>query len=50
MIILAAIYFRYKSQNKKKALLRADPAYRKMENQEFLDLTDGENPDFVYVL
>jgi ACS family allantoate permease-like MFS transporter len=37
-------------QNKKKAKLRAQPGYKKLENQEFLDLTDRENPEFVYTL
>jgi ACS family allantoate permease-like MFS transporter len=30
--------------------LRAAPGYVKVENQEFLDLTDRENPEFVYSL
>jgi ACS family allantoate permease-like MFS transporter len=30
--------------------LRAQPEYVKLENQEWLDLTDRENPEFVYSL
>ena len=36
--------------NKKKAAVRAEPGYMKLENQEWLDLTDKENPEFVYTL
>jgi len=45
---LGAIYAYCKWQNKKKAELRAQSGYVKLENQEFLDLTDRENPEFVY--
>lgn len=44
------VYFWCKSQNKKKAEIRAAPGYQKVEGQEFLDLTDRENPEFVYSL
>lgn len=44
------IYFWCRSQNKKKALIRAQPGYVKIEGQEFYDLTDRENPEFVYSL
>ncbi|KAI4113407.1 MAG: hypothetical protein LQ338_008181 [Usnochroma carphineum] len=37
-------------QNNKKAAFRARPDYLKHENQEWLDLTDRENPEFVYSL
>jgi len=43
-----AWYCRY--QNKKKAALRAADGYVKLENQEWLDLTDRENPEFIYTL
>ncbi|KAL8930433.1 MAG: hypothetical protein Q9208_000617 [Pyrenodesmia sp. 3 TL-2023] len=36
--------------NKKKAAFRARPEYVKLENQEWLDLTDKENPEFIYSL
>lgn len=44
------IWWYARRQNKKKALIRAAPGYVKLENQEFLDLTDRENPEFVYSL
>ncbi|KAI9836886.1 MAG: hypothetical protein M1819_001051 [Sarea resinae] len=47
---LALIYLYYRWQNKKKAAFRAQPHYVKLENQEWLDLTDGENPEFSYRL
>ena len=31
-------------------MVRADPSYIKLQNQEFLDLTDRENAEFVYTL
>ncbi|KAF2770399.1 putative MFS allantoate transporter [Teratosphaeria nubilosa] len=48
--IMAFIYFWCRLQNRRKAGLRAQPGYTRLENQEFLDLTDGENPEFVYTL
>ncbi|KAF2487202.1 putative MFS allantoate transporter [Neohortaea acidophila] len=44
------IYCYCRMQNKKKAAMRAEPGYVKLENQEFLDLTDRENPEFTYTL
>ncbi|KAH7064685.1 membrane transporter [Macrophomina phaseolina] len=44
------IYWYCKQQNKKKAAVRAAPGYVKLENQEWLDLTDKENPEFTYTL
>lgn len=44
------IYWYCRRQNAKKAVLRAEPEYVKLENQEWLDLTDRENPEFVYTL
>lgn len=44
------IYWYCRRQNAKKQALRDAPGYVRLENQEFLDLTDGENPDFVYTL
>ncbi|KAK8125551.1 uncharacterized protein PG998_001310 [Apiospora kogelbergensis] len=35
-------------QNRKKAVTRAAAGYQKLQGQEFLDLTDRENPEFVY--
>jgi len=48
--IMAFIYIWYRMQNAKKERLRSDPHYVKLENQEWLDLTDRENPEFVYTL
>jgi len=48
--ILGFIYLYYRRMNKKKAVLRTAPGYRKLDKQEFLDLTDKENPEFVYTL
>lgn len=37
-------------QNKAKAVVRASPGYTRVDGQEFLDLTDRENPEFIYTL
>ena len=37
---LMFIWWYYRSQNKKKAAFRAQPQYHKLDNQEWLDLTD----------
>ena len=50
MGIMAFIYTYSRWQNSKKAKLRAQPGYIKLENQEWLDLTDRENPEFVYTV
>lgn len=50
IVDLLFIWWYYRNQNRKKAGLRAQPHYRKLENQEWLDLTDRENPEFVYTL
>lgn len=50
LCIMAFIYTYSRWQNSKKAKLRAEPQYVKLENQEWLDLTDRENPEFVYTL
>ncbi|KAL2005382.1 hypothetical protein VTN00DRAFT_2593 [Thermoascus crustaceus] len=44
------IWWWYRRQNAKKARIRASPEYVKLENQEWLDLTDMENHEFVYTL
>ena len=36
--------------NAKNERIRAEPGYRKLDKQEFLDLTDKENHEFVYTL
>ncbi|KAL1311547.1 hypothetical protein AAFC00_001667 [Neodothiora populina] len=52
-VCIADMYFIYwycRLQNKRKQAIRDAPDYVRLENQEFLDLTDRENPDFVYTL
>jgi ACS family allantoate permease-like MFS transporter len=48
--ILAFIHVYCVWQNKKKRNIREAPDYVKLMNQEWLDLTDKENPEFVYTL
>ncbi|GFP51967.1 uncharacterized transporter C417.10 [Trichoderma asperellum] len=50
LVDLVFIWSYYRRQNAKKRLVRADPSYTKIENQEFLDLTDRENAEFSYSL
>lgn len=50
VIDMVFIYWYYKSMNKKNEAIRAAPGYTKLESQEFLDLTDRENPEFIYTL
>ncbi|KAI9725141.1 MAG: hypothetical protein M1828_003483 [Chrysothrix sp. TS-e1954] len=48
LILLGLIWAYCKYQNRQKQKLREQPGYEKLSNQEFLDLTDRENPEFVY--
>jgi ACS family allantoate permease-like MFS transporter len=50
LVDLAFIFWYYRRMNKKNEAIRAEPGYTKLEKQEFLDLTDRENPEFVYTL
>lgn len=50
LLDFAFIYWYCWNQNRRKAAFRARPGYSKLENQEWLDLTDKENPEFVYTL
>jgi len=50
LVDMVFIWWYCKRQNQKKAAFRAQSHYRKLENQEWLDLTDRENPEFVYTL
>ncbi|KAK3942785.1 putative mfs allantoate [Diplogelasinospora grovesii] len=50
LVDILFIYAWCRAQNKKKAEIRASPGYERMEGQEFYDLTDRENPEFVYNL
>jgi ACS family allantoate permease-like MFS transporter len=47
---LVFIHWYYQRQNKRNEAARAEPGYKKLDKQEFLDLTDRENPEFVYTL
>jgi len=47
---LVFIYWLCKHRNGRKARVRAAPGYTKQKNQEWLDLTDKENPEFTYSL
>ncbi|KAL2044096.1 hypothetical protein ABVK25_012472 [Lepraria finkii] len=44
---LLFIWWYCRRQNAKKAAVRAGSGYRRVENQEWLDLTDRENDEFV---
>ncbi|KAL4887356.1 major facilitator superfamily domain-containing protein [Aspergillus karnatakaensis] len=48
--ILLSIWWWYKKENKRKARIVAQSDYVRLPNQEWLDLTDRENHDFVYAL
>ncbi|KAI5860179.1 major facilitator superfamily transporter allantoate [Durotheca rogersii] len=48
--IFIFINFWCRRQNKVKAAIRSLPTYTKADGQEFLDLTDRENPEFIYSL
>lgn len=50
LVIMAFIHYYCVRQNAKKAAIRNAPGYVRLENQEWLDLTDRENPEFVYTL
>ncbi|KAK6597022.1 major facilitator superfamily transporter [Botrytis cinerea] len=47
---VAFISWYYNRMNKKNEAIRAAPGYKKLDKQEFLDLTDKENHEFVYAL
>ena len=47
---LAFIYCYFNFLNRKNEVIKGKPEYRTLENQEFLDLTDRENHEFVFVL
>jgi len=50
LLDLVFIWWYCRSQNRSKTRERAVPSYIKLENQQWLDLTDKENPEFVYIL
>lgn len=47
---LGFIALYYRRMNKRNERIRQEPGYTKLDKQEFLDLTDRENPEFVYTL
>ncbi|KAI0479661.1 major facilitator superfamily transporter allantoate [Xylaria cf. heliscus] len=49
-LIMIFTYFWCRRQNIAKASIRTAPGYSKIEGQEFMDLTDRENPEFIYAL
>ncbi|KAH9900158.1 MFS general substrate transporter [Xylariomycetidae sp. FL2044] len=48
--ILVFIWWWCNRQNKIRAAIRQSPGYEKVDGQEFMDLTDRENPEFIYSL
>ena len=52
LVLLAWVYFNYYYENKKREKKRRDfgDSFGIIENSEFADLTDKENPNFVYRL
>jgi ACS family allantoate permease-like MFS transporter len=50
LVDLVFIIWYYKKQNKRRELVRQRPGYVKLEAQEFLDLTDGENLELIYTI
>ncbi|KAK9849077.1 hypothetical protein MYU51_014963 [Penicillium brevicompactum] len=50
LFLLVGVWMWYRRQNQKKLLFTARPDYVRLENQEWLDLTDRENPEFLYSL
>lgn len=50
MFDLAFIWWYCAAQNKKKQAVRDSPEYARLENMEFMDLTDKENTEFRYVI
>ncbi|KAJ5102998.1 transporter [Penicillium argentinense] len=50
LLIMLFIYWWYRKENKRKMEIQSRPDYVRLENQEWLDLTDRENPDFLYAV
>jgi len=48
IFLLLAIWWVNVRENRRRDALTASPEYEHIPNQEFLDLTDGENPEFRY--
>ncbi|KAJ5261336.1 MFS allantoate transporter [Penicillium angulare] len=50
LFIMLFIWWWYNKENRRKEGIRSEPNYTRLENQEWLDLTDRENHDFIYTL
>ncbi|KAJ5668948.1 Major facilitator superfamily domain general substrate transporter [Penicillium macrosclerotiorum] len=50
LCIMVFIWWWYRKENARKLEIQSRPDYVRLENQEWLDLTDRENPDFTYSL
>ncbi|CAG8889702.1 unnamed protein product [Penicillium egyptiacum] len=50
LFLLVGVWMWYRRENQKKIQFTARPEYVRLDNQEFLDLTDRENPEFLYSL
>ncbi|KAJ5151108.1 transporter [Penicillium canariense] len=50
LCIMVFIWWWYRKENARKLEIQARPDYVRLENQEWLDLTDRENPDFMYAV
>lgn len=50
IIDLLFIHWYFQRRNSRKIEERLKAGYEKLPNQEWLDLTDWENPEFVYSL
>ncbi|KAJ6087045.1 hypothetical protein N7467_005959 [Penicillium canescens] len=50
LLILLYIWWWYNKENRRKAAIVSRADYVRLENREWLDLTDRENHDFVYTL
>ncbi|KAI0100176.1 major facilitator superfamily transporter allantoate [Nemania sp. FL0031] len=50
LLAFLAVYVWCRRQNAIKASIRAAPGYKKIDGQEFMDLTDRENSELVYAL
>ena len=50
LLDLGFIYWWCRRQNRLKESMRAEPTYIRLQNQQFMDLTDQENLEFIYTL
>lgn len=50
LVLLVFVWWWYRKENARKERIRGSAEYVRMENQEWMDLTDWENDEFVYTL